>query len=100
MLETVREYALERFAESAEEDVLRRRHLSYLVALAEEAEPQLEAGQQREWLQRLEAELGNVRGALAFALEAGEAERALRLAAALRRFWQVHGHLAEGRRWL
>jgi tetratricopeptide (TPR) repeat protein len=98
MLETIREYALERLASSGEEDVLRRGHARYYLALAETAEPELEGPAERHWLERLELEHDNLRAALGFALESGDAETGLRMAAALRRFWQIHGHLVEARR--
>ena len=95
MLEIVREYALERLGEA---DEVRRRHLAHFVALAEEAEPELSRGHnQVAWYARLEDEHENFRAALAFALDAGDGQSALRLAVGIRRFWQIHGHLAEGR---
>jgi tetratricopeptide (TPR) repeat protein len=97
MLETVREYALERLAASGLEQDVRRRHLEHFLAFAEEAEPRLMAKEQAVWLSRCEAEHDNLRAAFAFALDAGEGEAALRLGVALRHFWQLHGHLAEGR---
>jgi predicted ATPase/DNA-binding SARP family transcriptional activator len=100
MLETVRDYAVERLETSPARDELRQRHADVFIALAEEFERQYELPEQREVYLRLETEHGNIRAALAYLLESGEAEQALRLAAALRRFWQIHGHLAEGRRLL
>jgi len=95
MLEIVREYALERLGEH---DDLRRRHLEHFVALAEEASPHLSRGEEQvTWFARLEDEHDNLRAAIAFALESGDAPSALRLAVAIRRFWQIHGYLAEGR---
>ena len=94
MLEIVREYARERLGEDAD---LRRRHLAYFVALAREAEPELTDGDQPTWLARIEDELHNIREALSFALETGDALSALQLVVGIRRFWQIHGHLAEGR---
>jgi predicted ATPase/DNA-binding SARP family transcriptional activator len=99
MLETVREYALERLAASGEEPQLRRRHAEYYLGLAETAEQELHGSEQGRWLERLDREHGNLRAALAFALESGDGETALRIAAALRWFWHIHGHIAEGRRW-
>ena len=97
MLETVREYSLERLAASGFEEEVRRRHLEHYLAFAEEAEPRLVAKEQAAWLACCEAEHDNVRAALAFALASGDGEAALRLGVALRHFWQLHGHLAEGR---
>src|SRR5947207_2810731 len=94
MLEIVREYARERLGQ---DDDLRGRHLEYFVALAEEAEPELRGRDQPAWFARIEDELDNLREALSFALETRDASSALRLAVGIRRFWQIHGHLAEGR---
>src|SRR5919204_6713811 len=95
MLAIVRDYALERLGEAED---LRRRHLAYYVALAEEAAPHLSSGEaQTAWFARLEDEHDNLRAALAFALASGDSESALRLAVGIRRFWQIHGYLAEGR---
>ena len=98
MLETLREYARERLEERGEADTVRRRHLEHMVELAEAAESELEGPRQRAWLEVLEREHDNIRAAFHFALEIGDRERALRLCGALRRFWQIHGHLIEGRR--
>jgi tetratricopeptide (TPR) repeat protein len=100
MLETIREYALERLNEAAEAETVRARHASYYLAIAEAAEPHLWGARQDHWLARLEEEHGNLREALRVVLEHGQAKMGLRLAAALWRFWHIRGHLSEGRRWL
>jgi tetratricopeptide (TPR) repeat protein len=97
MLEIVREYALERLSTSSEGGELRRRHLAHFVAFAEQAEEELAGADQIEWLARVEREHDNLRAALAYALEAGDALSALRLVVGVRQFWQIHGYLAEGR---
>jgi len=97
MLETIREYAAERLAESGEADEVRRRHAEHFLALAEEAEPHLR-GDPKEWLDRLEPEHDNLRAALDHLEVAGETQLVLRLAGALTNFWTLRGHLAEGRR--
>jgi predicted ATPase/Tfp pilus assembly protein PilF len=99
MLETVREYALERLGDSGEGEAVRRQHTRHFLALAERAEPQLKSADQATWLARLEREHDNVQAALARARDEGEMELALRLANALWRFWLIRGHLTEGRRW-
>jgi len=99
MLETLREYANEQLRALGEEDVLRDRHLASFVALALEAEPHLDTAEQAEWYERLEAELPNLRGALAHAI-AKRDPVAAELAGRLQRLWQVHGHLGEGQQWL
>ena len=97
MLEIVREYALERLSDSGDGDETRRRHLEHFVLLAEEAEPKLADRDQIAWFARLEDEHDNLRAALAFALDSGDSSSALRLAVGVRRFWQIHGYLVEGR---
>ena len=97
MLEIVREYALERLSALGESDETRRRHLEHFVAFAEEAEPKLADRDQIAWFARLEDEHDNLRAALACAIEGGDASSALRLVVGIRRFWQIHGYLAEGR---
>jgi predicted ATPase len=73
MLETIREFAHERLAESEEEDGLRRRHAEFLLALAETAEPELKGTNQGLWLERLEREYDNLRAAMAWCVEASAA---------------------------
>jgi predicted ATPase/class 3 adenylate cyclase len=97
MLETIREYATERLAASGEEPQIRRRHADHVLALVEEARPQLTREHQGAWIERLEREHDNLRAALDYAEEAGEAELAVRIAAAVWRFWQQRGYLAEAR---
>jgi predicted ATPase/DNA-binding CsgD family transcriptional regulator len=98
LLETVRQYAAGRLdaldpevAESA-----RLAHRDYYLALAEEAAPHLEGAGQAEWLDLLDAELGNLRAAIAFSLAQADPEPGLRLAASLRVHWMMRGHTAEG----
>lgn len=101
MLETVREYALERLVESGEAETTTRRHAEYYLALGEEAEPHLTSERQVLWLVRLAREHDNMRAALEWSLgEKGESETALRLAAAIWRFWLTRGYAGEGLLWL
>jgi non-specific serine/threonine protein kinase len=97
MLETIREYGLERLAESAEAEPVRRRHEEHFAALARQAEPELLGARPKEWLDRLEVERDNLRAAIQHAADDGRIELALDTAAAVWRFWQQRGHLAEGR---
>jgi predicted ATPase/class 3 adenylate cyclase len=100
MLETIREFGQEQLEASGDLDPVRRRHAGHFLGLAVAAEPHLTADDQIEWLDRCEAEHANLRAALRWAIEAGEADRAQEAAGALWRFWQQRGHLAEGRHWL
>ncbi|HEX5849945.1 MAG TPA: hypothetical protein VFY59_12185, partial [Rubrobacter sp.] len=100
MLETIREYALDRLRECGEEHAVRRVHASYFLALAEEANPHLTTAEQMRWLDLLETEHNNLRAALRWSLQNEDVETTLRLAGALWRFWYVRGHLGEGKRWL
>jgi predicted ATPase/DNA-binding CsgD family transcriptional regulator len=100
MLETIREYALDQLAASSEEEATRRRHASYYLALAEEAEPKMNGPDQPAWLVHLEQEHDNLRAALAWSVSGGDVEMGARIAAALWLFWLTHGHIREGRRWL
>jgi len=101
MLETIREYALERLEISGEAEVVRQWHALHYLGLAEAAEPEILGAEQTMWLQRLEMEHDNMRAALAWCQSmAGDAEVGLRLAGALWRFWDTRSYLSEGRRWL
>ena len=100
MLETVREYGLERLAALGEAEALQRRHASHYLALAELAEPELVRFGQVGWARRLGTEHDNQRAALNWALERGELEVALRLGGALWWFWFVRGQAIQGGNWL
>jgi predicted ATPase/DNA-binding CsgD family transcriptional regulator len=99
MLETVRQYALERLAEAGEEDAIRDRHRDAYLALAEEAGPKLDTGAQLEWFERLDPEAANIAAAVEHAL-ATEPSMAIRFSVALYRWWYGRGRLAEGDRTL
>jgi predicted ATPase/DNA-binding SARP family transcriptional activator len=99
MLATIHEYATERLGVSAAAQELRRRHADYFLAFAEETEPNLVGtGRHAEWLDRLERDHDNFRAALDWFEAVADTDRAQRLAAALWRFWDLKGHLVEGRR--
>lgn len=100
MLETVREDAVARLAETGKLEELRRRHAEHFLRLATAAEGELEGPGQARWLDRLEEELDNIRAALNWSLSSGRVEDALRAMSALGRFWRARGHVTEARRWL
>ena len=101
LLETVRQYGRERLTQSGEAETVNRRAADWFLALAEEAEPQLTGPEQASWLKRLETEHDNLRARLSWFEESSAGlEEGLRLAGALGGFWQVRGHLSEGRQWL
>ncbi|HET7686101.1 MAG TPA: adenylate/guanylate cyclase domain-containing protein [Candidatus Limnocylindria bacterium] len=100
MLETIREYGLERLSVSAEEWELRRRHAEHWIAVAERASQGRTRAEQFTQVRQLAPDLDNFRAALAWAIGSGEVEIGLRLGAALRLFWRLEGHVAEGLGWL
>ncbi len=95
VLSAIREYALERLAESNDESATRRAHAAYYLVLAEEGAEEIAA--RPEWLDRYEVEHENFRLAIDYLIKTGDAEWGLRLGAALFRFWETREHLAEGR---
>jgi tetratricopeptide (TPR) repeat protein len=117
MLETIREYALERLIERGEAPTTQLAHALYFRDMAERAEPELRGPNQVEWLDRLEDEQANLRAALAWCLDDKEtrdtrhetgavnspclpvsrSDLGLRLASALAVFWKGRNHLSEGR---
>ncbi len=100
MLETIREYALEKLEKSSDAEGVRNSHLDFFWWLAEDAEPRLKGAQQAEWLSRLEAEYDNLRAALAWSQDSGQVEAGLGISSALFRFWDIHAHYTEGLQWL
>ncbi|QVQ54477.1 winged helix-turn-helix domain-containing protein [Spiractinospora alimapuensis] len=96
MLTTIRDYAARRLAEAEETVRTRRAHLAYFVERVEAAEPYLRRAEQVEWLAALEPEHDNISAALRGALAAGEAQSAMRLAAAAGWYWWLSGRRGEG----
>jgi predicted ATPase len=97
MLETLREYALERLRASGDEIETRRAHAVYCIVLAEEGNPLLTAPERGEWLARCDVEVDNFRAALDWLTETRHATWGLRLALALFGYWERREHIAEGR---
>lgn len=100
MLESIREFASEELKRSGEALEVQRKHAAAFLTLAEQAEPELAGPQRATWLNRLELEHDNLRGALQWSTEAGEGDERLRLGGAMWTFWSVRGHWSEGREWL
>jgi predicted ATPase len=100
MLETIREFGLERLAASGEESTTRSAHAGYYLALAEQAEPHLIASGSAVWVERLAIERDNLHTAVAWALRTGEADAVLRLAGTILSFAYARGEPREGQQWL
>jgi predicted ATPase/class 3 adenylate cyclase len=97
MLQTIREFAAERLEASGEAELIRDRHAAAFAALAEGAQDRLFGDERKSLLDRLELDHDNLRAALDWCVSARRTEQALRLATAMWRFWQMRGHLREGR---
>jgi predicted ATPase/class 3 adenylate cyclase len=107
MLQTVRDFGLERLEALGELERARVAHAHYFLRLSEQAEPEVHGPNQAMWVARLEHEHDNLREALEWALEQGRDEQAaerreigMRLSAALRQFWLILGHYREARTFL
>ena len=99
LLETVREYALDRLTKSGEWESIQRQHAQFYIGLAEEAEQHLYGREQRLWLERLDREAPNLWAALRWVLASKEVVLALRVSAALINFLHLRSSLSEGRNW-
>jgi predicted ATPase/class 3 adenylate cyclase len=101
MLETVREYGLERLEASEEAEAVRHRHAAYFADWLETATLGLEWREEIRWSERLKAEYDNLQAALVWATGIGNAEMSLRLSGSMWPFFYLHGHfIREGRVWL
>lgn len=97
LLETIRQYARRKLAESKEASEARARHLGYYADLAERAAPELQGPDSIEWLSRLDTEIDNIRAALDWSAVSNDGEVGLRLCAAIFFYWDVRGLSREGR---
>ncbi len=97
MLETIREYALEKLQASGEESSTKRAHAAYCLVLAEEEATEQSGTEGAEWVVRFALEHDNFRAGLEWLTETGDAEWGLRLGTALFRFWEIREYFAEGR---
>ncbi len=99
LLETVRQYALEKLGESGEADAMRARHRDHYTAMAALLDAPAATGHQQR-VQQTEAEIDNLRAAFAWSRESGDMELALRLASSLQPLWLTRGRLLEGLGWI
>jgi predicted ATPase len=99
MLETIREYAMERLLESGEVDHLRQRQAHFYLALVEQAEPELTTSGQTQWFNQLDIEHENIRAVLAWSRQ-HNVELGLKLCGSIWHFWEWHNFIGEGRAWL
>jgi non-specific serine/threonine protein kinase len=101
LLEPVRQYGTGHLEQLNEISQLRNRHRDWCLERAELSEQEIWTGKQLAWLDYLQTEIDNLRAALAWSTtEDADLEAGLRLGAALWRFWDMRGHLSEGRQWL
>jgi predicted ATPase len=97
MLETFREYGREQLAAHGETAATERARAAYVIVIAEEETLEMNPAEREAWLRTCDAEHDNCRAALQYLIATGDAEWALRLGAALFRFWEQRDHLTEGR---
>lgn len=99
MLETIREFAAEKLAESGELEPLRDRHAQYFAELSEKADMDSFNILRHEWVTLLTAEHDNARAALEWAYHKGDVVTAIRLSSSMMWFWNMGGFISEGRQW-
>ena len=97
MLETIREYALEKLEASGEKPLTKRAHAAYCLVLAEEDAKEQSGAEGSGWLERFQLEHDNLCAGLEWLTETGDAAWGLRLGTAMFRFWEHREYLAEGR---
>jgi predicted ATPase/serine/threonine protein kinase len=97
LLDTIREYGLERLAASGEEGATKRAHAAYCLVLGEEFASRAADPALTEWVSLFEVDHDNFRAALEWLTQTGDVEWGLRLGAALFQFWDTREHLTEGR---
>jgi non-specific serine/threonine protein kinase len=100
MLETVREFGLDRLETSGEEGEIRQRHAVFFLDLADRTRRAWSQPEYAHWLDRLEAERGNLRAALGWATDESRADLALQLTCAMQYLWRARGPVDEGLEWL
>lgn len=95
--ETIRQYVREKLSESGESEVVRGRHLDFFLALSVQFEREVHGAQMSNWLKSVDAEYDNLRQAMKWAAESGQAPLGLRLGYALHYFWLSRGYWSVGR---
>jgi predicted ATPase/DNA-binding XRE family transcriptional regulator len=100
MLEVIREYGMERLVASGEVTQARDAHAAWYLSVATTAREQIEGPLRRSAHRAIRRDLHNLRAAMSWLLESGDAEAAHRLANEMARFWIDLGHISEGRRWI
>jgi non-specific serine/threonine protein kinase len=100
MLETIREFGLERLAASGEDAIVRQRHAEWYLAFAEDAGPRAKQPGAAPWVEVLGQEHPNLRAALSWFLARGNGLALVRMTGALWPFWHEHTYFSEGHRWL
>jgi tetratricopeptide (TPR) repeat protein len=100
MLETVRQYGLQRLRDADAEQAARLTHATYYLDLARRSDIGLRSADQSRWLELVRPEHDNIRAALGWALDHDRADLALELVAATGRFWFMQTHWSEALSWL
>jgi len=101
MLDTIREYGLERLEEKGEAEASRDRHATYFARLADRRWPELVRGDDPTWtLSRVQSEVRNLHSAIEWSLERGRSEDVLAIGSGMYPFWASFGYLHQGKRWL
>jgi DNA-binding CsgD family transcriptional regulator/tetratricopeptide (TPR) repeat protein len=100
LLETLRAYGQDELRAAHEETTLQSRHAQWFLALAEQVGPNVHGPGAAAWLDRMENEHNDLRAALRWFIDHGDATTSYRFGGALAEFWHARGHLGEGRAWL
>lgn len=100
MLKTIREFGREQLAHSGDENTIRQQHFRYYLTLIEQAQYEASGLYNQDWGTQLEAEHDNFQAALQWTLDSNTADLEQYLSGALWKFWCIHRHLAEGKRWI
>jgi non-specific serine/threonine protein kinase len=99
-LETIHQYARDKFSRGGEADEIQYRHAVFFSELAEKAEPELRGPNQEQWSSRLRIEYDNLRAALRWSIGGGDPELGLRLVGSIAEFWYYEGPISEGEKWI